>query len=60
LWRLLLWEKGLNQAFSLFRAGLRNVRYHGIVGGDGAWMVDELRTLGFPSEHIIVRPDIVQ
>lgn len=50
---------GLNQAFALFMAGVKNVRYHGIVGGDGEWMIDELKKLGFPSENILVRREIV-
>jgi ribokinase len=39
-------------------AGIMDVKYHGIVGEDGVWMVEYLRQLGFPTEHILVVPEV--
>lgn len=44
--------KGLNQAWALFQSRAANVRFHGNVGRDGQWILEQLRSLGFPTEDI--------
>ena len=38
-------------------AGITDVKYYGIVGQDGSWMVDYLCQLGFPTENILIVPE---
>ena len=44
--------KGLNQAWALFQSKATDVRFHGNVGRDGQWVLEQLRSLGFPAENI--------
>ncbi len=49
--------KGLNQSVALARAGMET--YHaGAVGGDGAFLVEELRAAGVHTEYVETREDV--
>lgn len=66
--------KGLNQAFALFqvksilfrqpfsnflKAGVKDIKFHGVIGKDGIWIRDELENLGFPTDGIKVHGELV-
>lgn len=50
---------GLNQAFALFKAGKKDVRFIAVAGKDADWIIEDLHNEGFNIDDIIIHPTMV-
>lgn len=45
---------GLNQAYTIFKAGVKELEFIAIAGSDGAWIKAMLQEEGFPANSICI------